>query len=447
MGEISEATLEQLSQGIEQVFQSDWDGWPLLSAAKTIANQGEILMTQINSFTDNFGIGKYKNVKDVVQDAAQTATATGKIQGIKTKLTKAFINIRRDHGHSEDDEFRELLNSKKIEFDQEIMDIFKSYYSIYEKVAEKNNEIYSNNQFKNLQKQANQLMSNGYGVLNKIGEAITGTTIVYEVQLGIGSKTSQRTAYLTLDQIINYTTAVSYLGETRLRLNEAALNADIKAGKIQAFNWTDEYRASFLEYTNRVRYNQLFEDTRNWAINKDLTEDDWDNIFINRGNVTESFRRAAAGIYDEWIQQGFGKTMHQIANMSDKDIHYMLHTTISNTIPYWQGPDFIADLNKIFNGLNISNEQKQNLINSFKELNHNSDKINIQEKVTGASLTSLSQLVRQLNNAAQALETLKNKTNQSNIKSSIQKSIVEGLDFEVEQAVLDLVEQFLPNTS
>ena len=447
MGEVSEAVLEQLSQGVSQVLNSEWQGWPLITAANTIANQGETLMTQINAITANYGVGKYKNVKDVVTEAAEKATATGKISGIKTRLANAFIHIRRDHSSSEDDELRSLLNSKKVEFDQEIMDIFKSYYGIYEQVAKKNSEIYSNNRFRELQQQANQLMQNGYIVLNKIGEAIHGTTIVYEVQLSIGTKGSQRTAYLTLEQIMKYTTAATYLGDTRLKLNEAALNQAIRNGEIQAFSWTDEYRQSFLEYTNRVRYNQLFEDTRDWSTNAGLTEDDWEDIFTNTGNVAESFRRAAAGMYDRWIEQGFGKTMNEIVNMSDHDIHYMIHTTISNTTAYWQGPDFVADLNKIFNGLKMSNEQKNNLMNSFTAMTNGSNKIGIQEKVSGASFTRLSQLVTQLRNAAQALSILRDKTAGSNIKSSIQKGITEGLDSELEQAVLDLVRQFLPGAS
>lgn len=95
----------------------------------------------------------------------------------------------------------------------------------------------------------------------------------------------------------------------------------------------------------------------------------------------------------------------------------------------------------------MSNEQKNNLINSFTTMTNGSNKIGIQEKVSGASFTRLSQLVTQLRNAAQALSVLRDKTAGSNIKSSIQKGIAEGLDSEVEQAVLDLVRQFLPGAS
>lgn len=445
MGGISAEVLEKLAQGISQVIDTEWDGWPLITAANNVASQAESIMQRVSSIS--WGFNGFKNQKEVVNAAAKEIEISSAITGIKTKMGKLFSQLRRDHSSSEDDEFRSLIENAKGEMTEELSAILNKYFDISKKVAEANAKIYQNNEFKQLQQEANRVMSDGYQILNKIGEAIHGTTIIYEVQLSVGTRGSQRTAYMTLDQIMQYTTATYRSGEMALRLNEAAVNAAIKNGTIQAFSWSDSYRQSFMRYTQVIRENQLQDATRDWDRNIGLTSSD--DAYINRGNVTEAFRRAAAGILEKAIDSAFHKSLEEINGMSDHDIHYMLHTqiqeTLSNTIAYWQGPDFIADLNKLFNGLegfDNSSTGKTKFLQNLG-LTGQEQTVGIQEKIGGASFTTLNSLVTSLRQASNSLSILKNKANGKDMKSYIDSSVAEGLDEEVEQAVLELVSQFL----
>ena len=445
MGGISAEVLEKLAQGISQVIDTEWDGWPLITAANNVASQAESIMQQVSSIS--WGFNGFRNQKEVVNAAAKEIEISSAITGIKTKMGKLFSQLRRDHSSSEDDEFRSLIENAKGEITEELSAILNKYFDISKKVAEANAKIYQNNEFRQLQQEANRVMSDGYQILNKIGEAIHGTTIIYEVQLSVGTRGSQRTAYMTLDQIMQYTTATYRSGEMALRLNEAAVNAAIKNGTIQAFSWSDSYRQSFMQYTQVVRENQLQDTTRDWDKNIGLIYSE--DAYINRGNVTEAFRRAAAGILEKAIDSAFHKSLEEINGMSDHDIHYMLHTqiqeTLSNTIAYWQGPDFIADLNKLFNGLegfDNSSTGKTKFLQNLG-LTGQEQTVGIQEKIGGASFTTLNSLATSLRQASNSLSILKNKANGNDIKSYIDSSVAEGLDEEVEQAVLELVSQFL----
>lgn len=449
MGEISAETLDKLAQGVSQVINSEWDGWPLITAADNVASQAESIMRRVSGIS--WGSDGFRNQKEVVNAAAKAVETESTITGIKTKMATMFTRLRRDHSSSEDDEFRNLIENAKSEFTEELSKILHQYFDISKRVAEANAKIYQNSEFKALTQEANKVMSDGYQILNKIGEAIHGTTIIYEVQLSVGTKGSQRTAYMTLNQIMQYTTATYRSGELALRLNETAINTAIKNGEIQAFSWSDSYRQQFMNYTRIIRQNQLEDATRDWDKNVGLSS--IDDVYINRGNATEAFRRAAAGILEKAIDSAFHKSLQEINSMSDHDIHYMLHKqiqeTLTNTIAYWQGPDFIADLNKLFNGLegfdnSSSGKTKflQNLGLTGKEKT-----IGIQEKIGGASFTTLNSLVAQLRQASNSLQILRNKANGNNIKSYLNNSIVNGIDEEVEQAVLDLVQQFLPGAS
>ena len=454
MGSISAEVLSQLAKGISEVIKTESGGESLANKANTIAAQAEQKMAALSSF--QFGFGGYRSVKDVVNEAASKVEKDFMITGIKTRMGEVFAQLRHngfdgfegDHSSGEDQQLLSILKNKKIELTEEmqekLLQVFQEYYNLSKQVAKANQAIYQNNDFINLRNDAATIMQQGYQVLTEIGEHLRNTQIIYEVQVSVGSKGSQRTAYLTLDQISQYTTAAYYNGEMRLRLNEAAINADAAAGKLQVFNWTDAYRQSYQKYVTRAIESEFYTPDANWANNK--TAQNLSDIYINRGNVTEAFRRAAAAIAEKALDSAFQHTLDELEGMADTwDIHYLIHTqieeTLKNTTAFWQGPDFTADLEHIFNGLIIDDQDA--LLNRLGINPQNTKQIGVQEKVSGASFTSLSQIATQLRKAANALMVIQSKTGGNSVLPYIDSSVAEGVDEEVEQAVLELVSQFL----
>lgn len=458
MGEISAAIIQQLSKGISEVIKTEFgpQNQPLIDAALNTARDAEKLMSELSSF--QFGIGEFSNVKDVVNKAAEQVEMDFTISGIKTKLNDMFAKMRNfsgDHSDNEDEELLSIFRNKKIEMTEEmtnqLLNMLKSYFNLSKDVAKVNKEIRQNTDFQKIQQRSNAIMQQGYQILTQIGEAITGTSIVYEVQISVGSQGSQRTAYMTLEQIMQYTYTEYHRGTMSLRLNESAINAAVREGKLSIFNWTDEYRKSFVKYSNIVKQNQTLTINRNgeminlqnWKRNIGATED---NIYTNKGNIAEAFRRAAAEIIDAAMDKAFTHSLEELEGMEDtQELHYLIHTqiksTLENTTAFWQGADFTADISKIFNGLVMDEIQKQNLLNNLGIGNATS--IGIQEKISGASFTTLSQIANELQRAANSLSIIANNTNEGNIAAAINPSVAAGADSEVEQAVLNLAAQFL----
>ena len=369
------------------------------------------------------------------------------ISGIKTKLSKILSNmsISADHGHTEDNELRNLLASKKQEIEQSILDeidqIVKSYTGIAQEVTKANKEIYEQGTIKNIVKNSQNWMSRGYKVLTQIGELIHGTKIIYEVQLSIGTQGRQRTAYLTLDQIVKYTYAEYHKGEISLRLNEAAVR---KSG-IDLFAWSKDYLDAYKSYVKRAEANELIDTGRMWKSN--IGKGKNDKIYTNTGNITEAFRTAAVTILQHGMDISFNETLNQLDSLDDHGVHTLIHSqleeVLKNTVAYWQGADFIADLDVLFKGLESVNKEKL-----MKQLGLTEQtSVGIQEKVSGASFTTLSSLATELQKAITALEQIAKATNKQDIKNKINTSIANNIDDEVMQGLQDLVQQFLPGTS
>ena len=465
MGEISAAIIAQLSKGISEVIKTEFgpQNKPLIDAALNIASEAEGLISDLSSF--QFGIGEFSNVKDVVNKAAEQVEKDFMITGIKTKLGDMFAKLRNfsgDHSHGEDEELLGILKNKKIEMTEEmtneLLNILNQYLDLSRQVAKANRSIYQNKNFQDIQQRSNEIMQQGYQILTQIGEAITGTSIIYEVQISVGSQGSQRTAYMTLEQIMQYTYTEYHRGTMSLRLNESAINAAAREGKVSVFNWTEDYRKSFMNYADIVRKNQTtsieingkMQSLRNWNRNIGATED---NVYVNRGNIAEAVRKAAAGIVDTAIDSAFKYSLEDLEGMEDtQQLHYLIHTqiknTLENTVAFWQGPDFIGDLqqavdgiSKLFNGLVMDQQQQQQLLNNLGITDATS--IGVQEKISGASFTTLSQIANELRRAANSLSIIANSTNEGNISAAINPSVAAGADSEVEQAVLNLAAQFL----
>ncbi len=460
MGEISDAIISQLSKGISEVIKTEFgpQNQPLITAALNTAQQAESIVSELSSF--QFGIDGYSNVKDVVNKAAQQVENDFAITGIKTKLNDMFAKMRSfsgDHSHNEDEELLSIFKNKKIEMTEEmateLSNILMQYFNLSKDVANINKQIRQNADFQKIQTKANQVMQQGYQILTQIGEAITGTSIVYEVQLSIGSQGAQRTAYMTLEEIMQYTYTEYHRGTMTLRLNESAINAAASQGKVNVFNWNDTYRQSFMQYATTVRENQTRTIVRdgaeislqNWKRNSNIGATG--NVYTNRGNIAEAFRRAAAEIVDTAMDKAFTHQLQELEGMEDtQELHYLIHTqiksTLENTTAFWQGPDFTADISRIFNGLVMDEQQRQQLLNNLGIV-EGTNSVGIQEKISGASFTTLTQIASELRRAANSLNIIANSTNEGNITSAINPGIAAGADEEVEQAVLNLAAQFL----
>lgn len=440
MGEITAAVLKELSQGIQSVIKDEYKGMSYLDKVNEIRDAAKKLQENINS-KGTLGNGMYTTAKDVVDAAAKEASKQFQINDITKKLNKQFTNMKKDadHGHLEDDKFRSQLEQNFQDFEKEVIDLFERYYKIYSEVYTKNDQIYQNVKSNLTVWEADKIMREGYTVINEIAETIRGTSILYEVQLSIGTVKAQKTAFLTLEQIMQYTEVSYYNGATTLKLKPSALRKAAKEGKIQLFGWEDEYRQQFINYTNRVIAIEKT-DLRLWDSNagSDSSTADSD-IYINQGNVTESFRAAATKIYDKHLESSLGVTTTEIAAMTDHDIHYMLHKTLQNTGSYWTGPDFYADLTKLFEGLAGDTSGIQDIATQISK----NGAVGIQEKVNNATFTNLNSLITQLTQISQLL------TNINNLDKSQLNSVLQGnigdLDGPVEQALIELAKQFLPS--
>ena len=355
------------------------------------------------------------------------------------------MSISADHGHTEDNELRNLLVSKKGEVEQSVLEevnqIVEKYTGIAARVAEANRQIYATGNIKKLTTESQEWMSRGYKVLTQIGELIHGTKIIYEVQLSIGTQGRQRTAYLTLDQIAKYTYAEYHKGEVSLRLNEAA----VRNSGIDLFAWSKDYLDAYKSYVGRAEANELIEAGRMWKGN--AGKGNGDKIYTNTGNIAEAFRTAAVSILQHGMDASFNKTLNELDSLDDHGVHTLIHSqleeVLKNTVAYWQGADFTASLDALFKGLEGVNQEA--LIAQLGLTGQTS--VGVQEKVSGASFTTLSSLATELSKAISALQQIATATQKQNIKNKINTSITEGLDDDIMRGVQDLVNQFLPGAS
>lgn len=355
------------------------------------------------------------------------------------------MSISADHGHTEDNELRNLLLSKKGEVEESVLEevnqIVEKYTGIAKQVTEVNRQIYATGNIKKITTESQKWMSRGYKVLTQIGELIHGTKIIYEVQLSIGTQGRQRTAYLTLDQMVKYTYAEYHKGEVNLRLNEAA----VRNSGIDLFAWSDDYLQAYKSYVKRAEANELIDSGRMWKGN--IGKKNGDKIYTNIGNITEAFRAAAISILQHGMDKSFNKTLDELDILDDHDVHTLIHSqleeVLKNTVAYWQGADFTADLDALFKGLQGVNQEA--LIEQLGLTGETS--VGVQEKVSGASFTTLSSLATELQKAITALQQIATATQKENVKSKINTSIAEGLDDDVMNGVKDLVNQFLPGAA
>lgn len=442
MGEVSAAVIDELSQGIQSVISDEYvEGKTYLSVAEQILESARNIQHRIAE-AGSLGNGTYKTTRDVVNAAAKQAQDQFQANHLKFKIKEMFKNIRRDHSSIEDDELRALLQEGFQDFSSEIIDMFTQYYKSYLEVYNANTKIYSTVMAQTNIAEATQIMSKGYQILTKIGESIRGTQILYEVQLSIGTKGSQRTGYFTLEELMQYTTVNYYNGAMTLRVDTAALNKAATNGEINLFKWDQSYIDRYQNYTKKVIENQLIPGLQNWDKNIGLTTGQESQVYINKGNVTESFRVAATSIYNRATEATLGKSLDQILSADDHALHYMIHTTLKNTTSYWQGPDFEADIESLFSGL-IGDDSAFQAIKDKMGVG-DSGTVEVQEKVNSATFTNLSSLITQLQNTINSLRRLDALGDK--VKSRL-STTTDGLDAEVDEAIWDLVKQFLPGAS
>ena len=94
-----------------------------------------------------------------------------------------------------------------------------------------------------------------------------------------------------------------------LKLKSSALRAAADRGEISLFSWDDAYRQRYLEYTKKVIAVEKT-DLRSWASNIGTNSSTANgDIYINRGNVAESFRTAATSIYNRYLESSLGATL------------------------------------------------------------------------------------------------------------------------------------------
>ena len=197
------------------------------------------------------------------------------------------------------------------------------------------------------------LLSDGYILLNKIGERIRGETILYNITisktgaaLSSGDTGGVITIKVPLEEFLNITQISS--GNIKMKKTSTIYNmiekqrkdSEAKKSYIQYEKWDDQKIKSFEIFASQVRSLKNYEK-------------------INEGNILEAFARH--------VQDG-GLIISN-ADYSDKRYWSQIYSSVLNTLkspdPFWKGGDIGAEQLK---GLNASVTNINTLIRNINEV-------------------------------------------------------------------------------
>lgn len=315
----------------------------------------------------------------------------GDIAGVENDLTTIFTKETEEHKE-------QLVRSWSIECASWLsrarayLDYQKKEYNNLIQIAQKANENYQN--FCNLLKKKRQakalitntsILSDGYILLNKIGEKIRGEEILYSVTVtstGSGIASGSAGGVITV-QVNLQTFLQNYVNfsHTRITLRDSSalykmIEAQIKDNKLEDDKyekWTEEKIANFSLYDSQIRSakNQHFEN-------------------INAGNMLEGFLRFLDGGMSVSIESESSYWSPLISSMKN---------TLAAPDPFWKGPDLA---NKQIKGLN-------------------------------ASVTNLSSLIKTISDAFNIL--ISNKIGEEAIRSAVVKRQIDSIDKMANQTI------------
>ena len=432
MGETSQVAAEALAEGIQNVLKDE-------AILPTWLSKAQDLRVRATRAMASNGYDKRK----IVASAAGVASRQFQINDAYNRINSLFKKIQdainaADHSSSEDDIFRAAVAETEQDIAEALETIYNKYYKKYDALSKIENDITGtvNNQ------EMTQLLTEGYAFLNEIGETVRNTTIIYQVQLEVEGTGQHKTGFFTLAQLLPYLKASTYTLKngkqqySSLRFDEARLKADIDSGKLKTLQWTKKREADYAQYIKVLKLNEQRSTSRENAVWKsNIARGNLDDIYINEGNAMENFQMMASSIIEQ-------TKLREILAGDDHQLHTSLHSTLQNTVAYWQDSDFKGQINRLLYGLTGQDDTRAAVKAQLSDVAKNG-LVDIQEKLSNATFTSLNSLFTQLIEVESLLLSIQS----AQINKSQVSEATDFLDKALEVALEQFVSKFLPGTS
>lgn len=297
----------------------------------------------------------------------------------------------------------------------------------YNSLQEASDNIFTENkriEYDKLEK----MIQDTYKFLNLIGETIRGRQIFYEVNY-INEKTKQIfSGYLTLDQILQYSTLTA---NGSFKLNTSLLKQGFANQSFLTQEWNKERADSFWRFQERALKNEKNVNLRFYSAN-----DNSDKDYLNLGNVMEAFRYGEQLLLEQAFPN-ITEVSEMIAQAHWKRVYAWMARTIKNNAAYLTGGDIQANLKLLFS----QNEEffeslvKNNFLTAEQSI------VDLQLKNINAGLTSIDSLIVQLTHLQNIL--LKSTNKEANIKQLLQKSNKSGVEAEIQKDLEKMFSQSL----
>lgn len=429
MGDVSAAAAQALAEGIQNILKDEavLPGW--------LAKSQDLTIRITRAMASN-GYTK----RDIVRNAARSASRQFQISDAYSHINSMFQEIQNavnsaDHSSVEVDRLKDAVIQTEQDIAEALERIYDKYYKKYEALANVENNIVGtvNNQ------EMTNLLAEGYSFLNEIGETVRNTTIIYQIQLDFEGSGGHKTGFFTLEQLLPYLKANSYIMKngkqySSLRFDKAKLKADVQNGTLQTLQWSKKREADYARYIQVLKLNELNSTSKENAVWKsNIERTNLEDIYINEGNAMENFQMMASSIVEQ-------SRLRDILAGDRHQIHYSLHTTLKNTVAYWQNSDFKGTVSRLLYGLQGAADTRAAIKAQLSDVAKNG-LVDIQEKLMNATFTSLNSLFTQIIE----IQSLLNAIQTAQISSDKVSEATDFLDPVVETALEQFVAKFLPN--
>lgn len=301
----------------------------------------------------------------------------------ENELKEGFMQIAEATKNKDINALREALvdwkeRGFKSERTSQIQNMLKRYHTL----QETSQDIFDQHhtlEFIQLQ----MLIQDTYKFLNLVGETVRGRQIFYEVNY-INEKTKQIfSGYLTLDQILQYSTITS---NGQIKLNTSLLKQGFKNQEFITQEWNSQRSVSFWNFQKRALQNEKNENLRIYSVNENEDKD-----YLNLGNVMEAFRYGEQLLLER-VFPDINDVYNAINKAHWKRVYAWMNRTIRNIDSYLKGGDIEANLKLLFqNDLELLDKLMSNNI-----IKANESIVDLQLKNINAGLTNINSLMVQL---------------------------------------------------
>ena len=430
--EINEAILEELINGISEISNTELQQY--LTEVRT--RRTNLLQAQSSSqlYSSKDYLTKHtellsKFFKDRTEDELLKQA-----ERILRQIRRSAPGDSDDPHHTGRHKIGELYKTKSIlaEFNTTAWGPMQEVLLKYQRLQTAENSILRKSQNKNIVN-VEQVMRDSYETLNRIGEQLRSTRVFYEVNFLSDLEAGEvLTGYLTLDQIIKYSSATS---DGTLRVDTARLAKAFKSGQADfaTTRWDSERVANLRTFINTASNLETDAAQRIWKkSNANLTQDQIADVYLNMGNILEAFRRGESEILKRMIEDNYPGYSMAIDAANPKKVHEWIRETVENTAAFTTGGDIKTYLSELF-------KNNESLLNALDNNGFQTQgEVDLQLKNINASITNLSSLLRMMTELEKSLTVIV--SNKDSLRSVVQQPNAEPI---LMNALNKMVEMFL----